>query len=304
MVMRLCRILFIVYAFGVATAVAQTTPQAPVAPAPRADLLSQVPAGPLSEALDAYRTRQEFQQLLRRYAPSLIEVFRLDPSLLTNQTFLAPYPALAMFLSRHPEIAHNPRFFVGDVPAYREDLVRDRSSETFRDVLAGIAVFTGVSIALTVICWILKTFIDHRRWLRISKVQSEVHSKLLDRFTSNQDLLAYIQTPAGRHFLESAPISVDAGPRALSAPLGRILFSVQAGTVLALAGMGLHFVSRSVGEEIAQSLFVVGVLALAVGIGLVLSAGIAYVLSRRLGLLTQTPLASTSDNAGASPPHA
>ena len=149
----------------------------------------------------------------------------------------------------------------------------------------------------------IKTVIDHRRWLRVSKIQSEVHSKLLDRFTSNQDLLAYIETPAGRRFLESAPILID-GPRALSAPVSRILFSVQIGIVLALAGIGLQYVSRDIVTEVAQPLFVLGILSLAVGTGFVLSALIAYVLSQRLGLLNQTTAGSTTDSPGVSPPHA
>ena len=40
-------------------------------------------------------------------------------------------------------------------------------------------------------------------------MQYQVHNKLLDRFTSNEDLLAYVQTPAGRRFLESAPIPLQ-----------------------------------------------------------------------------------------------
>ena len=80
---------------------------------------------------------------------------------------------------------------------------------------------------------------------------------------------------------------------------------MQAGIVLALAGLGLHLVSQwLLVPDIAQPLFVVGVLALAVGIGFILSAGAAYVMSKRLGLFDQTPLSSTSDNAGVSPPHA
>ena len=39
--------------------------------------------------------------------------------------------------------------------------------------------------------------VDHRRWLRQSKVQTEVHTKLLDRFTSNDDLLG-LHPIAGR----------------------------------------------------------------------------------------------------------
>jgi hypothetical protein len=194
---------------------------------------------------------------------------------------------------------------VGEGPAYREASAEYRSSENFKEVLVGIAAFTGALIFLSVLCWVLKTIIDHRRWLRVSKVQSEVHSKLLDRFTSNQDLLAYIETPAGRHFLESAPISLQPGPRSLNAPVGRILFSVQAGVVLAAAGVGLNAVSRTMSfQEVAQSLSVVGALALAVGIGFVVSAVVAYLLSRQLGLLNHNTLPSRSDNAGVTPPNA
>jgi len=300
MVMKLLGSLLITLAIAATALGAQVEVQGIQAPVPFVQLTGQQR---LLSDLDAYRTRQEFQLLLRRYAPSLVEVFRIDPSLLSNQAFLAPYPNLAAFLNQHPEITHNPSFFVGRGPEYFDNRANNRSSENFKDVLAGIAIFAAGLVLLSVTFWTIKNVIDHRRWLRISKVQSEVHSKLLDRFTSNQDLLAYVQTPAGRHFLESAPISLD-GPRSLSAPFGRILFSVQAGVVLALTGIGLNWVSRSVQEDLAQPLFVVGVLALSVGVGFVLSAGIAYVMSQRLGLLTPNPLTSTSTNPGASPPHA
>src|SRR3989442_122964 len=72
-------------------------PRAPVVP-PDPNIAQQR----LLSDLDAYRTRQDFQQLLRRYAPFLGELFRLDPSLLNNQAFLAPYPNLAAFLAQHP----------------------------------------------------------------------------------------------------------------------------------------------------------------------------------------------------------
>jgi hypothetical protein len=233
-----------------------------------------------------------------------MEVFRLDPSLLSNPAFLSPYPTLAGFLNQHPEIAHNPSYYVGG-PAYRGENTERTSSRIFEEVMAGVAMFTAGIIMLSVLSWVVRTLIDHRRWLRVSKIQSDVHSKLLDRFTSNQDLLAYIQTPAGQHFLESAPISVDSGAKNLSAPIGRILFSIQAGIILALAGTGLHMVTQTLGsEEIAQPLYVVGALAIAVGIGFVLSALVAYALSRRLGLINNNPLPSVSDNAGVSPPHA
>jgi hypothetical protein len=218
---------------------------------------------------------------------------------------LALYPNLAAFLNQHPEIAHNPGFFVGEQQYGFNREIRSSSTRLFEEMMAGVAAFAAGLIVQSVVTWVLRTVIDHRRWLRVSKTQNEVHSKLLDRFTSNQDLLAYIQTPAGKRFLESAPISIDPASRSLSAPLGRIFFSIQAGVVLALAGTGLTGISRTLtDQEVTEPLFVVGVLALAVGTGFVLSAVIAYALSRRLGLFGQTPLGTTSDNAGVSPPNA
>ena len=95
--------------------------------------------------------------------------------------------------------------------------------------LAGLAVLIGFLTVVGTIAWLLRSVIEHRRWLRVSKTHTDTHTKLLDRLTSNEDLMAYMQSPAGRRFLEAAPIPLGAGPRALSAPIGRILWSVQAG---------------------------------------------------------------------------
>jgi hypothetical protein len=119
----------------------------------------------------------------------------------------------------------------------------------------------------------------------VSRVQTEVHNKLLERFAGTGDLMAYVQSPAGRRFLESAPIPLDPGPRSVAPPLGRILWSVQAGVVLSVVGLGFEVVSRRVVEDIGQPLALIGVLAIALGIGFILSGGASYVLARRLGLL-------------------
>jgi hypothetical protein len=281
--------------------------QTPQAPKPAPSLQTPAIPAPSVEMRDARETREIFQQLLRQYPPTVGELLRLDPSLATNQAFLSIYPNLAAFLNAHPEVVRNPSFFVGQAPFYRDErsTPESRAYDVFGQILAGTGVFAFALIVISVACWVLKTFIDHRRWLRVSKVQAEVHSKLLDRFTSNQDLLTYVQTSAGRHFLESSPISLDSGPRSLSAPVGRILFSVQVGVVLTLAGLGFNFVSRSLSiQEIAQPLFVIGVIVFTLGIGFVLSGLVAYVLSRRLGLLAQPAAAPTSDSTGVSSPHA
>ena len=155
-------------------------------------------------------------------------------------------------------------------------------------MLAGLAAFVVVISVLLAVTSLVRQAIGHRRWLRQSRVQTEVHSKILDRLQSNEDLLAYIQTPAGQRFLESGPSPQQEpgpGPRIVSAPFGRILWSVQAGVMLAALGTGFWLVQQNAMPEIAPAFHAMGVLALSLGAGAVLSAVISYVLSARLGLI-------------------
>jgi hypothetical protein len=246
------------------------------------------------EQPDAQRTKDELRQLFEHYPPALRNVLALDPTLLSNQAYLAPYPGLVSFLSEHPEIARNPAFYVGDGPRAPQD-PSSRAFDMWDDVFKALAVFAGFGLAIGLLIWLVRTLVDYRRWSRLAKVQTDVHTKLLDRFTANDDLLAYIQSPAGSKFLESSPIKLDAAPKSVGAPLGRILWSLQGGLVLISGGIGLEVVSRRVNSEAAQPLQALGVLAIALGIGFVISAIISYVISQRLGLIEQAPQAPRAE---------
>jgi hypothetical protein len=242
----------------------------------------------VSDDADADQTRDRLNQLLEKYPPALGRVLKLDPSLLGNQAYLAPYPALAAFLAQHQEIAHNPAYFLERVstsgyPSYSDPQQQRR--ENLSGLISGFFSFLVFLVVTGVLVWLIRLAVTHRRWNRLSKVQFEVHSKLLDRFSSNDELLAYVQTPAGRKFLESAPIPLQEESPSMAAPFSRILWSVQAGVVLAIAGLGVLYVSSRFIDETAQFFMVVGVVTLALGAGFIVSAVAAYVLSRRLGLL-------------------
>ena len=104
--------------------------------------------------------------------------------------------------------------------------------------------------------------------------------------TNNQELLAYIETSAGRRFLE-APVPLMAQPPASSiAPVARILWSVQIGIVVVAAGIGFWIARGTVDDADLISVFqVMGSLAIAVGVGFVVSALMSWALSQRMGLL-------------------
>ncbi len=208
---------------------------------------------------------------------------------MASDAYLAPYPALVAFLAQHPEIARNPAYFLERVSAsgalgYSQD-PRAMQREEFYGMLGGLAAFMVFLVVTGVIVWLIRMVIDYRKWNRVSKAQFELHGKLLDRFASNEDLLAYIRTPAGARFLESAPVPPIDESRPMGAPFSRIIWSVQAGIVLGIAGVALLFLSWRLIEEASQFFFVAGTVTLALGGGFIFSGAAAYVLSRRLGLL-------------------
>jgi hypothetical protein len=131
--------------------------------------------------------------------------------------------------------------------------------------------------------------IDQRRWHRAARMQMEMQNKLIDRFSGNDELLAYMQSPTGRGLIDLQTSALGSGiaPRMMDAPLGRIFWSLQAGIVLAAAGAGLLLVgARVTFDELGQPLFGMGILALAVGVGFIVSAGASYLISHRLGLVS------------------
>src|SRR5688500_17728459 len=59
--------------------------------------------------------RAELYGILRRLPPEVPKVLKLDPTLWHNPSYMNTYPALAAFVAQHPEVAHNPRYFLEDV---------------------------------------------------------------------------------------------------------------------------------------------------------------------------------------------
>lgn len=273
-----------------ALAAQATTPATAQSPA-------QPAAAPIYQApIDAHTMREQLQEILRQYPPAVGEVLRRDHSLLSRADYIAPYPQLVAFIQQHPEVVRNPTFFFGDYDYYERRQPMSPEFEALDSLLGGMAVFLAVGLFVGVLTWLIRAVIQHRRWLRLSKVQAEVHVKLMDRMTTNEELLAYIQSPAGRRFLESAPIQQEADSPRLGAPVGPIIWSMMAGVVLGTVGVGFRFAANSVTSEAQQAFTVVGVILLALGAGFVIASVMAYLVSSRLGLF---PARATGNDASA-----
>jgi len=260
----------------------------PAAVRPAAETTATAPPAAADERT-AQDTKERLREILGQYPPSVGQVLRLDPSLLARQDYLALYPTLAAFLGQHPEVAHNPVFFIGAPnagPQYTDS--RSEAMTAIQNVFIGVEVLLGIVTAIITLAWLARAAIEHRRWLRATKIQTDAHNKIVDRLSSNEDLLAYMQSPTGQRFLTAslgvAP-AVGTPPPIVAAPFNRILWSVQAGIVLAAAGIGLLFAKNGVIEEVAQPLQVISILTIALGIGFIASAFASYAMSRQLGLV-------------------
>jgi hypothetical protein len=285
--MRLSRPAALVLVSVMSLSVAMPAAAAQRQPAPGPGLAPRDTAVSTVVQMDADEQRRALEAVLQQYPPSLPRILKMDPTLLTNEIYLQPYPQLAGFLKQHPEIVHNPSFFFsqyGENGSFYRETPQDRAIQMWRSTIEGFTIGTVILAIASGVIWLIKSMIDHRRWSRQSKIQTEVHNKVLDRMQSNEDLLAYIQTPAGKRFLESAPIPMES-PRSIGAPFGRILWSAQAGAVLTVLGLGITLVSQNTLEEVAAPLAAMGAIVGALGIGFLVSALLAYALTRRFNLM-------------------
>ena len=280
------------------TAQSQSSPLSKTAPANlRADAQPQINS-PTSDR-DLADVREQLLSLLRM-SPTLTEVIASDPTLLANQDYVTRNnPELEKFLQIHPEVVRNPDFYLfANLPPgpgrRSERLMRKTwtdqfhnqqdngaSAEFMRNV-GPVLIFAAVLGALI---WLIRILLENRRWGRIFTMQTNVHGKLIERFGNNEELLSYMNTEAGRRFLEAAPIPIGFEPdRRVPAALSRVLVPLQIGVVLTLLGIGLLALRHSL-PEISSTLLVFGIVVLMPGLGFIISAGITWLLAARLGLM-------------------
>ena len=297
-------------------AVPQAQSQQPTPARAKASSAAVVPAA--SSDADSGATQDQLIKLLR-LSPTLTTVVARDPTLLADKDYVARNnPELAKYLGAHPEVVRNPDFYLfSHLPrgnGHRDEvLVRSVwpdlvsapqqifvpgspqapeqvQDSTVRELMNGpfFAWLCFLSL-MGFFLWILRMFLENRRWNRIFRLQTEVHSKLIDRFGNNQELLTYMGTEAGKRFLEAAPIPMDfkVDRQPMPNAVARVLTPLQIGVVLTLLGVGLLTLRHGM-SELATPLLFFGMVVLMPGLGFILSAGITWYLAGRLELLPES----------------
>ena len=177
---------------------APRAPQPPRAPEPPVAPGAQVAAVGASDERGASETRERLRALLEQYPPSVRQVLRIDTSLLSRRDYLTTYPALAAFLDQHPEIAHNPAYFVGapDLYVERNSNPQFEAIRAWGNFLEFIPVVAIVFIITTALAGIIRTLQQRRGNVRGALKPTCMRSSSIGLIS--EDLLAYLQSPVGK----------------------------------------------------------------------------------------------------------
>jgi hypothetical protein len=269
------------------------------------------PTGQVPSEKDVADVQDQMLHLLR-LSPTMTAAVAADPSLLADQQYVArSNPELAQFMTSHPDIARNPEFYLFsklDPSEGRRDKALQRvvwpdltpvehgqsqASAVMHDMVP-IILFPVFFLAIV---WVVRIFVDSRRWNRTFKQQSEIHSRLIEKLGTSQELVAYMETEAGKRFLMNTPNASDLefGQR-MPNTVSRVLTSLSTGIVLALVGVGFLLL-RNAGTDTPEPMLITGTLLLMPGLGFILSAGATWFLAKRLGLMPEKD--GTQTGAGA-----
>lgn len=143
------------------------------------------------------------------------------------------------------------------------------------------AVFGVVGVASVFALLVgFSTWILSRRGQERSRAQFDLQRRMLEKFGSAGEFVAFLESDSGRKFLET--ISSETQTQA-----SRVFGSIQKGAIFTLIGVvGFGVVAYDPGDMLP--LAVPSGIALAVGLGYLISAFATYKLSKQWGLLPRS----------------
>jgi hypothetical protein len=142
-------------------------------------------------------------------------------------------------------------------------------------------------VGLIVAGWVV--WVDSKRRQAKNKQQTEVRTQILEKFGSSDEFINFLKTEEGQRYFETAS-------RVSARPADKILRSIQVGVIFALVGVSSLLIGWFFEGDGKPPIFI-GALALAVGLGFLISASISYRLLKTWGLLKETVPTASSESA-------
>ena len=135
-----------------------------------------------------------------------------------------------------------------------------------------VAVILGELAFVAFVFWVLI-----RRGQEKARLRTEVHSRLIERCGSAEELARFLETDSGRRVLEAVSV------RRPASPAWAILATVQGGVVLLVVGLALAYAVMS--RWVDHDLVLPATVLVGLGVGLLLASQLSERLSWRYGLL-------------------
>ena len=146
------------------------------------------------------------------------------------------------------------------------------------EVFVFLAFFSAVA-------FVVYTLVNARMRRLQLKAVTEFNIRLLDRIGSIKDFNDFMQTEGGAKFMNT--LTVAAPARQASGSGHRIITASQVGIVLSMLGLGFLTLQAILSSPSsgAFGFIVVGVIALSIGLGFLISAATSLWLAKQLGVL-------------------
>lgn len=144
-----------------------------------------------------------------------------------------------------------------------------------------VAILLVLLAALATAAWVMNLAAESVRMQKRLKAQTELHSRLLDKFSSAHEVVEFLQTPGGAQLVDSISNNREE-------PASGILRSTHRGIILVIVAVGCLFLNWHYRNSGENPLLVIGVVLLCLGTGFLISAAVSHRLSKALGAAQRT----------------
>ena len=127
------------------------------------------------------------------------------------------------------------------------------------------------------IIWLIQKIMDWRKFKRLL----EFNTKLIDRFSNPEDLKAFLETGSGDQIFKLINVEEQS-----HTTRQKLMSSMTKAIVLVCLGIGFFIIAefKMFGPEV-QGLGAFGIIAMALGIGFLISTALSFKLSQKWGII-------------------